>query len=65
MLPAYIGCANINTGFVQTVKGEGMPSYESASIRGDLFIEYNVVLPMEVSQDARRSLYFLYLQGPI
>ena len=48
----------MKTGFVQTVKGEGMPSYESASIRGDLFIEYNIVLPMEISQDARRSLYF-------
>jgi hypothetical protein len=31
-----------------------MPVFERSS-NGDLFVEYNVVLPMEVSPDLRRS----------
>lgn len=43
-------------GFVQVVKGEGMPSFGSKSSKGDLFIEYSVVLPVELTPDIRRKL---------
>ncbi|KAA1467490.1 DnaJ-domain-containing protein [Dentipellis sp. KUC8613] len=42
-------------GFVQTIKGEGMPHFEQ-STHGDLFVEYNVVLPTQLSTDTRRHL---------
>ena len=45
-------------GFIQTFKGEGMPHFGSRSSRGDLFVEYNVVLPLEVSPETRRSKSF-------
>jgi DnaJ-class molecular chaperone len=45
-------------GFVQVIKGEGMPEFER-STRGDLFIEYNVVLPTEISPQLRRSEWLL------
>ena len=41
-------------GFVQTITGEGMPIF-GKPFRGDLFVEYNVVLPMEISPQLRRS----------
>jgi DnaJ-related protein SCJ1 len=44
----------IPLGFVQTIKGEGMPIFEKDS-HGDLFIEYNVVLPTELTTKTRRS----------
>lgn len=47
----------LSTGFVQTIKGEGMPEFERSS-HGDLFIEYNVVLPLELSTQTRRSASF-------
>jgi DnaJ-related protein SCJ1 len=34
-------------GFVQKIKGAGMPIYESSS-QGDLFVEYLVVFPDHV-----------------
>jgi len=43
-------------GFVQVVKGEGMPVYGNNNINGDLFIEYNVVLPVEISPETRRKI---------
>jgi DnaJ-related protein SCJ1 len=43
-------------GFVQTIKGEGMPEHQR-STHGDLFIEYNVVLPSTLSQDMKRSAW--------
>ncbi|KAH9972782.1 hypothetical protein BGW80DRAFT_1505223 [Lactifluus volemus] len=43
-------------GFVQTIKGEGMPHFERPSTFGDLFVEYNVVLPTELSTETRRRL---------
>ena len=46
-------------GFVQTIKGEGMPVFKHNTF-GDLFIEYTVVLPTELSTDMRKSNY-LYL----
>lgn len=41
-------------GFVQTVRGEGMPVFQEGKF-GDLFVEYTVVLPTEISQDMRNS----------
>jgi len=43
-------------GFVQVVKGEGMPHFGSKSTKGDLFVEYNVILPLEVSSETRLKL---------
>lgn len=42
-------------GFVQTIKGEGMPLFERPTSHGDLFVEYNVVLPTRLSEETRRS----------
>ncbi|KAI0067469.1 DnaJ-domain-containing protein [Artomyces pyxidatus] len=42
-------------GFVQTVKGQGMPHFEQSTY-GDLFVEFDVVLPTELSDDTRRHL---------
>ncbi|KAJ7475817.1 hypothetical protein FB451DRAFT_1087756 [Mycena latifolia] len=42
-------------GFVQTIEGEGMPHFEQPTY-GDLFVEYNVVLPIEISPQTRRKL---------
>lgn len=47
-----------STGFVQVIKGEGMPVFGNRNANGDLFIEYNVVLPAEVSPEMRRSESF-------
>lgn len=47
--------STFSVGFVQVVKGEGMPSFGSKSSNGDLFIEYSVVLPVELTPDMRRS----------
>jgi DnaJ-related protein SCJ1 len=44
-------------GFVQTIKGQGLPHYEQHTY-GDLFVEYNVVLPVALSKDAKRSASF-------
>lgn len=41
--------------------GEGMPLFEQSG-HGDLFIEYNVVLPVELSSDTRRSKTRYYLR---
>ena len=45
------------TGFVQTIRGEGMPDYDQSTF-GDLFVEYNVVLPATLSTDVKRSKCF-------
>ncbi|KAI0783681.1 DnaJ-domain-containing protein [Abortiporus biennis] len=42
-------------GFVQVIEGEGMPVFESTGY-GDLYIEYNVVLPKSVSPSMRKRL---------
>lgn len=47
--------SKLSVGFVQVVKGEGMPSFGSKGSKGDLFIEYSVVLPVELTPDMRRS----------
>lgn len=38
-----------------TVKGEGMPVFEGRG-HGDLFVEFNVVLPSKLSDDMRSSM---------
>jgi hypothetical protein len=43
------------SGFVQVIKGEGMPSFGRKGVNGDLFVEYNVVLPVDISPELRRS----------
>ena len=45
-------------GFVQVFKGKGMPHFGSRSAKGDLFVEYNVILPLEVSPETRLSMSF-------
>jgi len=57
----HAGFSKVSVGFVQVVKGEGMPSFGSKSSKGDLFIEYSVVLPVELTPDIRRSESFLNL----
>jgi DnaJ-related protein SCJ1 len=32
-----------------------MPHFDGRSSKGDLFVEYNVILPLEVSPETRRS----------
>ncbi|TFY82119.1 hypothetical protein EWM64_g1895 [Hericium alpestre] len=44
-------------GFVQVLKGEGMPHYEQHTY-GDLFVEFNVVLPTVLSADTRQKSPF-------
>ena len=41
-------------GYVQVFEGEGMPLFEQFG-HGNLYVEYNVVLPVELSSDMRRS----------
>ena len=47
-------------GFVQTIKGEGMPHFEHPSDHGDLFVEYNVVLPTQLSTGTRQRASNLF-----
>ncbi|KAG8858774.1 DnaJ- protein scj1 [Tulasnella sp. 330] len=42
-------------GYVQVIKGEGMPVFEGRGF-GDMFIEYNVVLPASLSASLRKKL---------
>ncbi|KAF7794817.1 hypothetical protein EIP86_005959 [Pleurotus ostreatoroseus] len=42
-------------GFVQTIKGEGLPIFGESSF-GDLYVEYNVVLPTQLSPKIRQKL---------
>jgi DnaJ-class molecular chaperone len=42
-------------GYVQTIKGEGMPLFERPTSYGDLFVEYNVVIPTHLSKETRRG----------
>jgi DnaJ-class molecular chaperone len=43
-----------SSGFVQTIKGKGMPEFEKTAF-GDLYVEYSVVLPTALPADTRRS----------
>lgn len=42
-------------GFVLTIKNEGMPIFDESTY-GDLFVEFNVVIPIEISPQTRRKL---------
>jgi DnaJ-related protein SCJ1 len=42
-------------GYVQVLKGEGMPYFNRPDLHGDLYVEYNVVLPTELTPQMRRS----------
>ena len=44
------------TGFVDVIRDEGMPIYGSDSY-GDLYVEYKVVLPLELSSKMRRGRF--------
>ncbi|KAF7424622.1 DnaJ- protein scj1 [Pleurotus ostreatus] len=52
-------------GFVQKIEEEGMPIHEHRGSFGDLFVEYNVVLPMELSPKTKRKLMeaFVGMEG--
>ncbi|KAJ3385616.1 DnaJ- protein scj1 [Entophlyctis sp. JEL0112] len=41
-------------GFIQVVKGEGMPTHMFPSERGDLYVEYSVLLPDTLSQAQKK-----------
>ncbi|CDH60313.1 heat shock protein family protein [Lichtheimia corymbifera JMRC:FSU:9682] len=43
-------------GFVQTIKGAGMPHYDNPSEHGDLFVEYQVVFPTHIDEDVVKLL---------
>lgn len=58
LIPLYIVFKDYKysiSGFVQVIKGEGMPVFGRKGSNGDLFVEYNVVLPVEISSELRRS----------
>lgn len=38
-------------GYVQTIQGQGMPSQENHSEKGDLFVEYQVIFPTTVDTE--------------
>jgi len=42
-------------GYIQVIRGEGMPAFESPHY-GDLYVEYNVVLPTSLPTDMKRKL---------
>ncbi|KAG9098304.1 DnaJ- protein scj1 [Ceratobasidium sp. 392] len=42
-------------GYVQTVEGEGMPIFEGTG-HGDLYVQYNVVLPSSLNSDLKQKL---------
>ena len=46
----------LSKGYVQTITGEGMPIFERPSEHGDLYVEYNVVLPTELSPEMKKRM---------
>jgi len=51
-------------GFVQVLKGEGMPSFGNRDVRGDLHVEYTVVLPIDISSDLRQKIRDAFQVSP-
>jgi len=47
--------STIQPGQVQVIHGEGLPRYHSSEF-GDLFVEYNVMMPTSVSKKAQEAL---------
>lgn len=56
-------CAHVFVGYVQTIVGEGMPIFERDEAYGDLYVEYNVLLPTELSAETKRRTFSLLLAG--
>jgi len=52
-------------GFVQKIEGEGMPLFENRNLHGDLFVEYNVVLPISLAPQTRRKLAEAFQTGSV
>ncbi|CAG7852486.1 SubName: Full=Related to SCJ1 protein {ECO:0000313/EMBL:CCA74956.1} [Serendipita indica DSM 11827] len=50
------------TGYTMVVKDEGMPIYEGHG-HGDLYVEFNVVLPTVLSEDTRKKLQEAFKTG--
>ena len=50
-----VGRLNIGADYVETIRGEGMPHFDDSSKKGDLFVEYHVVLPASLGNDQKRS----------
>lgn len=48
-------CMCDSLGYVQTIKGKGLPVFEQEGKFGDLFVEYTVVLPQSISNGLRSS----------
>ena len=46
----------IRPGHQQIVSGEGMPVAKTPGKRGDLIVEFDVVWPEEISEEAREKL---------
>ncbi len=46
-----------STGFVQVVKGMGMPNHDFPSERGDLFVTYSVVFPASLSPEQIKCIF--------
>ena len=46
-------------GFVQIIKGEGLPVYHESGY-GDLFVTYNVVLPVSLSPKQHKGSSYLF-----
>lgn len=57
---SYTVLKNHLLGFVETIKGEGMPIFQGSDF-GDLYVEYKVVLPTEISPEIQKSepMFFL------
>lgn len=51
-------------GFVQVLKDEGMPIFGRQDANGDLYVEYNVVLPVDISSDMRRKIRDTFQVSP-
>ena len=52
-------CLPYALGYIQTIKDEGMPIY-GESAYGDMYVEYNVVLPNSLSPEMKRSELFMF-----
>lgn len=50
---------------MQTIHEEGMPVHDHPSSNGDLYVEYNVVLPSKLSGDMRKSESVERSLGPL
>lgn len=48
-------------GFIDTIKDEGMPLREDSDRSGNLYVEYNVILPDRIDGDLRKGEDVLFL----